>query len=151
MQFSVGDIFCWDNFPDIADQTSKIKPRLFIYLGKTSSFQTPVILYICTTTTQCQHYESGEDRFTNSFIRLPKGEGGLLYDSILDLTMSFYDMELGRIDSCASDIRTIGHLKSDRLRQIYKEIVSSRRISKMQKRDIRDCFSNAGITGLKAP
>lgn len=154
MDFIIGNVFIWNNFPDIRDPSSNIKPRWFIYLGKTSIFASPVIFYCATFTKKTGHetsYRAGGDRSNHITIELPKGEGGLVEDSILDLTSNFYDKEKERIDECQSDISLQGSLNESRMRQIYKNILLCPTIPKMMKIDIYNSLNLAGITNLKKP
>ena len=155
MQFSVGDVFLWSNFPFIRDLDSTPKPRWFLYLGKTAYGVTPIIAYCCTSTQEDHHkeeYEPGGKRFKNLFLTIPKGEGGFTEASILDFTMNYYsDLSETIIDTHAADITIQGRLCTDRMRQIYKVILSARNIPTIQKRDIFNSFNLAGIAGLKRP
>ncbi len=55
------------------------------------------------------------------------------------------------INRFSSKITSKGILPEDRLRQIYKKILESRTIPKKLKRNIKESFNLAGITGLKSP
>ncbi len=109
-------------------------------------------MYVCTTTTQLDHYKSGGDRFNNLFIEYQKGQFGFKKDCILDIDINFYkDVTADQIKSCMGNIEIKGNLSESELRRVYKLISKSKRISKIVKLDIHKSFNLANITGLKQP
>jgi hypothetical protein len=79
-----GDIFTWKNYPLYMDEFKS--QRWLLYLGNQSL---EAIVYQVSTTTQYRHYEAGGNRLNNNFFKIPAGIGGLVMDSILDLTAFF--------------------------------------------------------------
>jgi hypothetical protein len=147
-----GTIFKWQSFPDKRDPNSSIKTRWFIYFGKTGVFISPVILYMCTTTTQLQYYQSAGPRENHKYISFKKGQYGFEDDCILDIDINFYsDITEEQFSKCSSDIEIIQKLPEDQIRRIYKIILHSARIPKIVKRDIHQSLNIAGISGLKLP
>jgi hypothetical protein len=142
-----GTVIKWNNFPDRID--GDIKPRWFVYLGCSDSFSKPVLAYICTTTTQKQHYESGGNRSSHDFIYFKKNAFGFEEDCILDLD-SYYTKNKEIIDH-NKDIEVKGELSGEIMMQIYNKILNSRHYSRIMKLDIHACFNAASIKGLKKP
>ena len=148
----VGTVFLWDNFPFSKLSGSSIKPRWFIYLGKTTITSSPIFVFLGTTTTQLHYYESNGERCGHLFIKFGEGEFGFEKDCVLDLDKDLYvQIKESIFLSFEEDINIKGKLSEQKLREIYNLILKSRRIPKIIKRDIHHSFNMAGISGLRKP
>ncbi len=143
-----GTVLKWIDFPEPID--GEIKPRWFVCLGRSSSLFPPVCYYICTTTTQIYHYESGGDRAHHQNIRFRKNEFEFEDDCVLDLESYYYKSEES-IKLNENNIQIKGLLERQIMIQIYNKILKSKCYSKIIKQDIHFSFNEAGITGLKTP
>ena len=142
----VGTVFKWLDFPHPDDK--HIKDRFFLYLGETGYGESPVLIYICTTTTRFEHYEAGAARSRNQIHRFESGAYGFEQECILDLerVRSFTEDDLE-----GQRIEILGSLPHHELRQIYLKIVDCRKIYNKVKKDIFFAFRKAGVSGLKPP
>ncbi len=147
---NVGTVFRWDQFP-FPKFSSEEKPRWFIYLGKSSIFETPIFAYMCTTTSKTQYYKIGGSRDSNPHIIFRSGEYGFIEDCILDLKTGFYSQITLKQLETNPDIEIKDVLCEVMLRRIYKLILSTQFIPRKIKNDIHDCYNLDGITGLKRP
>ena len=150
MQFTVGDVIRWDNYP--YPKSGDIKARWFIYLGRTSIVSTPVFAYLCTTTTQTAEFAPGQARGNHACRRF---EARLFpafeQDCILDFDEDIHPVTDAMLDSCREQIAVKGRLDKDTMRNIYKQFFRPGVVSRMVMRDIQDSFNRDGITGLKRP
>ena len=148
----VGAVFIWQSFPFSKFTQIEIKPRWFVYLGKTSIISSPIFVLLATTTTQLHHYERGGERNDHSIAKFRSGEFGFEQDCVLDVGWSFYaDIPESVFIEYKADIDIKGRLPEQRLREIYNLILKSERIAKKVKKDIHHSFNMAGIEGLKKP
>jgi hypothetical protein len=144
----VGTVFKWHNFEDRKDKDSKIKPRWFVYLGKTSKFSLPIYHIICTTTTKLSKFETGGERENHDIIRFNHKTTPFEEDCVLDLNESYYSIEENKFEN-NNDIELIGELNDNDKRQLYKRILKSDFFSKKITFDIHESFNMDGIEGLK--
>lgn len=152
---NVGDVFLWKKYPYNKEGISK--PRWFVYLGEYRETEdpldeiTPVMIIAPTTTSQLHYYVPGEPREKHPYVRFTPQEGfGFASECILDLHVSDIVIEKIIFRNCerAGNIVLKGILDDQKLREIYKKIYSSSGYSPKLKRQIRQNFNHAGITGL---
>lgn len=145
----LGTVFRWNDFP--YRNAGGVKPRWFIFLGRTGHFTSPVIFYISTATTQLHHYKPSGNRAGHLVYRFLKGEFGFAEECIVDFSQDPYDIEGYTIENHKKDIEVRGVLTEDVLLRMYRLISESRYIPKRKKLDIYECFCKAGISGLAKP
>lgn len=150
MRLTVGDVIVWNDFPYPRD--GAVKARWFIYLGRTSVFDTPVFAYLCTTTTQFRYFEPGGLRNGHAYKRFdvrqfPQFER----DCFLDFDEEIYDILESTIDSCQAQIEIRGRLDKNTMRNIFKQFTRPGVVSPVKLRDIYDSFNRDDIVGLKKP
>jgi hypothetical protein len=107
MALQAGDIFIWKNYPLYMDEFKS--RRWLLYLGNQAL---EAMVYQITTTTQFHHYESGGNRLSHNFFKIPAGIGGLVMDSILDLTAFFERIPESLLNECKANIERQGGLQS---------------------------------------
>ena len=142
-----GDVFRWVNFP-YPQIGTEIKPRWFIYLGNSPSYLTPIIAYLCTTTTSLMDFEKGGRREGHKYYRFGKGKYPFEEECVLDFyerPFSFSKQEL----ETNKDIEIRGSLDDGTIREIYEGIYHSSYYSRQEKIDIHDSLNLIGITGLR--
>jgi hypothetical protein len=150
--FQIGTVFKWLNFPFTQYGNLDIKTRWFIYLGRSSKLNTPVFLYIGTTTSQTQHYDKDGCRSNSNFIRYKAGEFGFDTDCVLDIDADIYDyITESDFNRYSADHELVSVLPQDQIRRIYNKILQSNFIGKKIKMDIHSSLNLAGITNLKKP
>jgi len=148
----VGTVFTWDKFPYPGELNSPIKRRWFVYLGRSSTFNNPVYIYIITATTQLRHYESYNNRSNHLCIRFDAGRFGFEQKCILDIDGGFYSsITEERFNYYKSSCIKKGRFDENTLRGVYNLLIKSQYISKRIKRDIHESLNMAGITQLKQP
>jgi hypothetical protein len=143
----VGTIIRWVDFPDPKLRKEKIKPRWFIYLGKTGVFTNPVLIHLCTTTSQCRNFEPGGRFSDHDFIKYKAGQFGFECDCVVHLAGGIYSQPEANI--LATTIEEKGILSENEIHRLYKLIYKSPNISVKVKNDIHDSCNREGITGLK--
>lgn len=147
MNFEVGTVFRWDNFPDPRHGTTR-KARWFIYLGESGYFSQVVIAYICTTTTQISHFEPGGDRRSHSHYILHEKNSPFDEDCALDYDQPPYVIPKSQLEN-NKDIVIKGNLQENTMRMIYNRILKSDEYSRIMLREIHESFNKVGIEGLK--
>ncbi len=148
----IGTVFTWDKFPYLRECNSLIKRRWFVHLGHSSAFNNPVYIYIITTTTQLQHYESCNNRSNHLYIRFDAGRFGFEQKCILDIDGGFYSSITEEKFSyykflCVKK----GKFDDNTLRGVYNLLIKSQHISKKIKQDIHESLNLAGIIHLNQP
>ena len=144
----LGSVFTWNSFP--FREESKEKNRYFVYFGESHYPDSPVKVFLITTTSRIYHYEEEGARKNHNYYRFEAGSFGFVKESILDLD-SYYDIDKKDFEECKEDITEKGKLPEDILRNIYYLILQSKNISMKVKQDIHDNYNREGITGLKKP
>lgn len=130
IDLKAGDIFTWQNYPLFMDD---FKPqRWLLYLGNQS---VEAIVYQISTTTQYQHYNEGGDRAKNSYLTIPAGVGGLIKESILDLSF-FESVPESLLNRCKTDIQRMGSLNQDYVNKFVSLLKKDRHIPQKVKKDI---------------
>jgi hypothetical protein len=137
-----GDIFLWDNCPFREQTNSPLKKRWFILLG---FFKIEKQVFIVTTTTRFEHYGPGNPRQNNVYFKLPAGAGGLVRDSIVDLTQDFQDIYLHDLEKGKDAISKEGTLSQDNINTLTNNIEKARNIPKIIKRKIYECLRESGF------
>ena len=135
-----GDIFTWENYPLFYDKQKD--RRWFIFLGHR---KLEAIFYQITTTTQYNHYQGSGSRIKNNFFKINAGIGGLIEDSIIDLTTYFERVPEKIIEERKSDIDKKGSLNQDWINKLVKHIKDDRLIPTVEKKDIYGYLRNAGF------
>jgi hypothetical protein len=146
----VGDVIRWDDFPYARD--GAVKARWFIYLGRTSILATPVFAFLCTTTTQHQHFEPGGDRSHHACKRFDIREFPQFErNCILDYDEDLHEIREDMIDKCRTNIEIKGRLNENTMRNIFKQFARPGVVAHVIMCDIYESFNRDGITGLKKP
>jgi len=147
-QFKVGTVFKWKQYPYPHDNI--LKDRWFVYLGESSILDEHTIFaYICTTTTQLQHYEPNGDRASHDFIKFEKGKYDFNKTCILDLFFK-ESLEKSKLEN-SQEIEFKFFLDKETMKRIYNKIYISKHFSKKEKRRIYESYNRNGITGIKKP
>jgi hypothetical protein len=145
----VGTVFRWKDFP--GPRGGGVKARWFIYLGDSGYFSQVLLAYICTTTTQIQHFQLGGDRSSHDHFIFKKWPSSPFEDDcILDFDEPPHTPRESILEKNPS-IEEKGKLDEQALRMIYNRLCRSNAYSKIILRDIHESFNKAGIIGLKRP
>jgi len=144
----IGELFLWDEFPYPKDGNPK--PRLFIFLGKSSIFFPPIIYYIATFTSQTKYYELHGKREKNTIVKFKQEEFNLDSESVIDLDNDIYDFITENEFNNNENIRFICKISNEKLKLIYEKLLITG-ISKQIKIDIHYCLNSIGIIGLRRP
>jgi hypothetical protein len=126
-----GDIFTWKDYPLYMNEFKS--QRWLLYLGNQSL---EAIVYQITTTTQFYHYEIGGNRLHHNFFMIPAGVGGLIMDSILDLTAFFERVPELLLNKKKDDIERRGSLNQDYVNIFINHLKKDKHILPMFKKDI---------------
>jgi hypothetical protein len=145
-----GTVLLWKNFP-FPRKDNIIKPRWFIYLGDTGPLGIPVLVYLCTTTTQLHDFEPGGKRQRHDKHIFKKGSSVFDQECAVDFDEPPFPIEDSVFKAHTNDIEEKGQLPDDLLRMIYKRISRPGFYSPMIVRDIHNCLNKIGITGLQRP
>lgn len=148
MMPQIGSLFKWENFPHPDD--AKIKDRYFIYLGNTSRLTPPVMVYLCTTTTQLQYYEKDGIRSRNKYLRINAGEYGLPKDCVLDITKwtsDFAELDIVKSEACIQIL--CERLDGAFLRKVWDLIRADRSIAMIIKQDIAASLRRIEVGGIR--
>jgi hypothetical protein len=135
-----GDIFTWQNYPLYIDKPKQ--QRWLLYLGNNTI---QAIVYQITTTTQFQHYTEGGDRTKHVFFKIPAGMGGLVKESVLDLTEYFEQIPEALFNKFKADIEKTGSLNQDYINRFVKFLKLDRHIPNIIKKDICGYLRDAGF------
>jgi hypothetical protein len=150
LRLTVGEVIRWDNFPYRKD--GPIKPRWFIYLGRTSILTTPIFAYLCTTTTQNEHFNPGGSRANHAIKKFDVKQFPMFeQDCILDYDEELYEVPEEILEKCKGHIIVKERLDENTLRNIYKQFSRPGVVSPIKMRDIHDSFNRDGILNLKKP
>lgn len=151
MDLEIGQVFIWHDFPFIRDGLSEEKNRWFIYLGRGSTLDTPLYIYMITPTSQDKFYKSGGTRYNNNYIEIKAGIGGLLKDSYIDFTMNFYsDIPKSSFDTFDSFLEKQKKLPQDQSVRIYNKILVDKHIIRKIKKNIYESYIREKII-VKCP
>jgi len=151
LTFQVGTVFKWEHFPfpRYGDET---KSRWFIYFGETGPFAQIACFYLCTTTTQTDHFQPGGSRAGHTYFKFETKQIPIFEkDCILDFDDPPHSVEKIKLLSMLCDISIKGRLKEETMRMIYNRFLQSGACSKRTLLDIHDSFNREGISGLKKP
>jgi hypothetical protein len=141
INLQAGDIFTWENYPLYVHE--KKDRRWLLFLGYRAL---EAVVYQVTTTTQYAHYESGGNRTENNFFKINKGIGGLIEDSVVDLTAYFETIPEKLINDCKADIEKKGSLNQDWINNLVKHIKNDKNIPSIVKKDIYGYLRDAHFT-----
>lgn len=145
-----GDVFRWKDFP-YPKFGKEIKPRWFIYLGHTNVFQDPVIVHICTTTTNEGDFQKRGKRESHRYFLFELGKHPFDEQCLLDFDEDPYPFPQKDLE-CKPDIELKGSLDVGTLRIIYEGIYQSKHYSRTIKNDIYFSLKDIrGIGSLKKP
>ncbi|MDR1466668.1 MAG: hypothetical protein LBI40_03520 [Treponema sp.] len=137
-----GDVLSWNDCPFRAKKDEPLKKRWFIVLGY---FTIEEQIFVVTTTTRQEHYGVGKPRESHVYFRLPAGSGGLIQDSIVDLSQDFQEIHLSGLERSKSDIIKEGTLKQETVNTLVKHLEKTNRISKIVKKRIYECLKDVGF------
>jgi hypothetical protein len=141
LELKAGDIFTWENYPlAMVEQKDR---RWFIYLGNPFI---EAVVYEITTTTEKQYYQEGGKRHHNNFFTIPTGQGGLVRDSIVDLTMYFEEIPENLFNDNICNIQKQGTLSQDIINILVKHIKEDRNMANIVKKAIYNYLRDAGFT-----
>ena len=135
-----GDIFTWQNYPLFMDEFKS--QRWLLYLGNNTI---QAIVYQISTTTQYQHYTEGGDRTKNNYFKIPAGIGGLIKESVLDLTKYFEQIPESLFNKFKADIEKTGALNQDHINRFIKFLKKDPYIPNIIKKDIYGYLREAGF------
>jgi hypothetical protein len=135
-----GDVFTWENYPLFVNEQKD--RRWFLFLGHRALES---IVYQVTTTTQYEHYKEGGNRTKSNFFKIDAGVGGLIEDSIVDLTTYFERIPEQLINDCKSDIEKKGTLSQDWINKLVKHIKDDKHIPNIEKKDIYGYLRDVGF------
>ena len=145
-----GTVFKWKEFL-YPKYGGELKARWFIYLGDTGPFLTPIIAYICTTTTSLDDFKTGGDRANHRHLLIKKTKYPFFdEDCILDYDEEPYFSEKKVLESNPK-IEVKGELDRVCIKDIYYGIWKSPFYSPKVILDIHSSLNQIGITGLKKP
>ncbi|MRR17781.1 MAG: hypothetical protein EG826_15140 [Deltaproteobacteria bacterium] len=151
MNLEVGTLFRWDQFPEPRYGT-ETKARWFIYLGETGTFSQIALVYLATTTTQIENFQSGETRSGHDHFKFEKRQFIMFdCDCVIDFDEKPYTIEKDKLLRSQANIIEKGKLNEQTMHMIYKKFLQSGSLSKMEMLDLHSSFNKAGITGLKKP
>jgi len=139
-ELKAGDIFTWQNYPLFMDKQKS--QRWLLYLGNNTI---QAIVYQISTTTQYQHYTEGGNRTKHNFFSIPAGVGGLVKDSIVDLTKDFEQIPEILFNKFKADIEKTGSLNQDYVNRFVKFLKIDRHIPNIIKKDIYRYLQDAGF------
>jgi hypothetical protein len=139
-ELKAGDIFTWKNYPMYIKEFKQ--QRWLLYLDNQS---VEAVAYQITTTTQYGHYEAGGDRRNNNFFKTPAGVGGLVMDSIVDLTLCFETIPETLLNDRKADIEKRGSLTREYADKLVRHIKADRHIIPVMKKDIFSYLRDAGF------
>lgn len=136
-----GDVITIEKF-DLPRIGNKIKTIWCVYLGKDGSFDTPIYIYFCRTTTQESDFKPGGNRCGHKYKKFIKGQYGFEDDCILDYNERPYtDITEEKFNLFIITVK--GHLPNNIMQEIWKNC--SKYLLPLQKKSIRDSFLIAGI------
>ena len=144
----LGSVFTWNSFP--FREEGKDKNRYFVYFGESHYPDSPVKVFLITTTSRIYHYEEEGARKSHNCCRFSAGSFGFIKDSILDLD-SYYDIDKKVFEKFKEDMEEKGQLPEPILKNIYNLILKSKNISIKVKQDIHYNYNLEDIFGLEKP
>jgi hypothetical protein len=135
-----GDVFRWENYPLF--NIKQKERRWFLFLGHRAL---EAIVYQVTTTTQYEYYQEAGSRTKNNYFKINAGVGGLIEDSIIDLTTYFERIPYKLFEDYKSNINKKGSLNQDWINKLVKHIKIDRQIPNIEKKDIYGYLRDAGF------
>lgn len=145
-----GTVFRWREFA-FPKYGGELKARWFIYLGDTGPLSSPVIAYICTTTTSLDDFKPGEKRASHRCLLLKKTNYPFFdEDCILDYDEEPYQVENKSLEN-NPNIEIKGELSHETLKTIYYGIWKSNHYSAKIVIDVHASLNQIGISGLRKP
>lgn len=124
-------------------------PRWLLYLGKSSSFDCRIVVYLFSPTTQLWHFEEGGDKEKTHYRLYGKNQYGftddcaICFDDIIDY-LTEKELE-------AYEPVYVSAFDKNELRLVYEKVSSSDKIKYIEKVDIRNNLSGVGISNLPVP
>lgn len=139
-KYNVGSIYKTANPYTDRDDDEDAKNRYFLYLGNTSELiDNPIQVFVATSTTQLQHFKKGGDKEHSNFLEFNAGSYGFTRDCII----CFDDVKTYMNENFFSSYEPeeVGRITDENvLNQILEKINKSPKISKIIKKDIKNCF-----------
>jgi hypothetical protein len=146
----IGTVFKWINYPKQRDGITK--DRWFVYLGTSSIVVKPLNVFIFTTTSQINLYESGNKRENKkNTIYFKAGDFGFDLDCILDVFNFQNNWTIEEFEKYKDNFDIKEKVSDEKLKIIYEKILKENSIQKIIKTDIRRNLNSIGIFGLKGP
>jgi len=140
VDLKAGDVFTWQNYPLFMNEFKS--QRWLLYLGNNTI---QAIVYQISTTTQYQHYTGNGNRTKHNFFTIPAGTGGLVKESVLDLTKHFEQIPESLFNKFKMDIEKTGSLNQDYVNRFVKFLKIDRHIPNIIKKDIYGYLRDAGF------
>ena len=123
MTLEIGTVFRWERFP-LPKYGDETKARWFIYLGESGAFSRIAFIYLCTTTTQIAHFQSGGYRSGHSSFKFETRQFSVFEeDCILDFDGPPCPIEKTKLENKQKDIFVRGKLKEEAMRMIYNRSI----------------------------
>ena len=141
----IGDVIRWNEYP-YPQYNNRIKPRWFVYIGRTDLFKYPTQYYFVTTTTRQTRIISSKD---GCFLSVNKFKF-LTSDCYIDYEERPHVIAKSKVEKNA-DIEPLGELDEKTLKEIYNGIIKSSKYSPVIRLDIYNSFDRDGITDLEKP
>jgi|GEM_PF-1473369 hypothetical protein len=124
-------------------------PRWLLYLGKSGSFDYPVVVYVFSSTTQLYHFIAGGDKENSPYRKYVKGRYGFTEDCVIcfdDIIDYLTEKDLEVYEPICID-----KFDNDELRNVYNCILKSNKVKQIAKIDIHTNLSKKGIKNLEMP
>ena len=144
-----GTVIRWDRFP-YPKYGGERKARWFVCLGDTGPLLEPIIVHLCTTTTQKSDFQKGGRRSSHRCYLIEAEVSPFEEDCLIDFDESPYQIERRQLEG-NSLIEVKGVLDEKTLKAVYDGILQSRFYSRRVLMDIHASLNRVGITGLKKP
>ena len=140
----VGTVIRWVEYPR-PQYGGEIKPRWFVYVGRTSLVSDPVNFYLPTTTTNPANLGS-------NYVEFKKEKYTVFEDDCyINLDERPYIIPEGKIID-DPDIEIMQNtLDNETMKKIYKCILNSDKYAPIDRCNIFNCFINDGIADIRPP
>ncbi|GAB1351856.1 MAG TPA: hypothetical protein PKC25_03260 [Candidatus Rifleibacterium sp.] len=142
-----GDVIYWHDFQ--LQKDGEVKNRYFLYLGKSSVTETPVLVNLITTTSKLSHYASGGDREKNLVFRIDRNKYPFFTtDCLIDLNIGYQNVTQDTLNS--SQVEIVGKFDLHDLSTIFNRLVDAESVPVKRLREIRMRLEEVECKGLKS-